>query len=95
MGGLLLPLRGKVYIASDTPTHPIVTNLVSHFSATVLSLNPVQTIQFGCTCMNIVISDGTFSWLIGALASPHARVAVVDRGIPWVGNISMPDWERY
>jgi len=45
--------------------------------------------------MNIVVSDGTFSWLIGALANPHARVAVVERGIPWVGNITLPDWERY
>ena len=29
--------------------------------------NPIETIQFGCTCKNIVLSHGSFSAVIGYL----------------------------
>ena len=87
---------GRVFIASDSLTHDIVRTLASHFSATLLDdLSLVRTIQFGSTCAFIVLSDGTLSWTIGAMAGSASRVRIVPRDFEWHGNITQADWQRY
>jgi hypothetical protein len=101
--------RGKksgsaVFIASDSPTHVIVKTVAAFFEATVLDdLNRVETIQFGCTARNLVLSDGTFSWVIGVFATILANAtnnpAPVIKWLPridvWHGDIFVfNEWER-
>ena len=85
--------RGRVFIASDSPSHSTVRELIALVpGAELIELSVVQTIQFGATCAHFVLSDGTFSWLIGALASPDASVRIVPHKEQWHGNIAFDDW---
>jgi len=59
----------RLYIASDSPSHPIVQDICKTYpSASIVHYTPTQTIQFGSTCKNIILSHGTFSAVIGYLA---------------------------
>ena len=85
--------RGHVFVSSESNNHVLVRRIVSHFSATLLDLSAVQTIQFGSTCAHLVLSDGTFSWTIGSMASLSARIVIVPRKNEWSGNITHSDWD--
>jgi len=86
---------GRVYLSSDSPAHPAVRLVVRTFGATLLHLSIVETLQFGASCGRLVLSDGSFSWTIGALASARARVHVVERRPSYAGNVSLPHWVRF
>ena len=85
---------GRVFLASDSLDHAIVREIVTYFNATPLeNWSIVRTIQFGSTCACIVLSDGSFSWTIGSMASNSSRVRIVPRDLIWSGNITQPDWQ--
>ena len=86
---------GKVFISSDSVDHDIVRSLVTQFNATLLNWSKVRTIQFGSTCAFLVLSDGSFSWTIGSLASINSRVRIVPRSTIWTGNITHADWQVF
>ncbi len=83
-----------VYISSDSIEHPICTKLITKYNMQIVRKNEVDTIKFASTCRHVVLSTGTFSWLIGALAfdsdvyyPQHPRVNW------WHGNIFVfEDW---
>ena len=86
---------GRVLIATDKPGAQGVTVLVQALGAQLLDLNAVHTVQFLATCAHLVLSDGTFSWLIGALAMNATTVHYVPRGREWHGDIFVfEDWVR-
>ncbi len=59
----------KIYIASDDITNNIVKQLLDIFpSIEIIDYNEVETIQFGSTCKNVILSHGTYSAMIGYLA---------------------------
>ena len=58
----------KLYIASDTLGHLLIKKIKMNYpDAVLVDKNPVQTIQFGSTCKNILLSHGSFSAIIGYL----------------------------
>ena len=58
-----------LYIASDDLNHPIITSICNKYLATKkLHGNEIETIQYGSTCKNIILSHGSFSAVIGYLA---------------------------
>ena len=88
---------GRVLVATDSPAHPGITALLQRFSAELLTLDAVQTVQYMATCAHLVLSDGTYSWLAGVLAGAmgNATVRYVPRQAVWHGNIHVfPEWER-
>ena len=95
----------EVFIASDSPRHPTVLALASQFNATILeTLDPVETMQFGCTARHIVLSDGTFSWWIGVLADvlsqalgdPAPSIIWLKDEEDWCGDIFVfPEWRCF
>lgn len=101
--------NGRVFIASDSPNHRIVRELAQRFEGTVLSsFDRVEIIQFGATASKLVLSDGTFSWLIGVMsdvladrtsdqigATNKASVRFLTRSNAWLGDIFVfNDWLR-
>lgn len=56
------------YISSDTIEHKICKKLIEKYNLIIIDMNEVDTIMFASTCNNIILSGGTFSWLIGFLA---------------------------
>jgi hypothetical protein len=59
----------NIYLATDNKSHETVKNLINQYpNIKLVDKSPVKTIQFGCTCTNIILSHGTFSAMIGYLA---------------------------
>lgn len=56
------------YISSDSIDSYICKILILKYNLKIIDYNEVNTIMFGSTCKHIVLSNGTFSWLIGFLA---------------------------
>lgn len=55
------------YISSDTINSNICQKLITKYNLEVIDKDEVETIMFASTCKYIVLSDGTYSWLIGFL----------------------------
>jgi hypothetical protein len=59
----------NIYIASDSPNHDIIQSIIKLYpNAKIINYDEINTIQFGSTCKNIILSRGTFSAIIGYLA---------------------------
>lgn len=59
----------NLYIATDEPSHPKINKLLLLFPKAQLFLrNEYETILFGSTCKNVILSRGTFSNFIGFLS---------------------------
>lgn len=93
--------QGAVYISSDSPQHKTVKGIAAAYpqksyvigaNVTGGNMSLIEIMQFGASCAHLVISDGSFSWMIGALSSRYTSVRIVPRDILWTGNITMADW---
>tara|TARA_Y100000816_G_C26055148_1_gene553614 strand:+ start:140 stop:910 length:771 start_codon:yes stop_codon:yes gene_type:complete len=59
----------KIYIATDTDSHPIILKLKTKYPNVIMLGNDLQSIiQFGSTCKYVILSYGTFSVIIGYLS---------------------------
>jgi len=58
----------NAYISSDTIDSCLCRNLIEKYHLIVFDRNEIETIMFGSTCKHIVLTGGTFSWLIGFFA---------------------------
>jgi len=82
------------YITSDSPGHPIVQSLIQTYKLTLMHTNEIETIMFGSTCKHIVLSHGTFSWLIGFLGI-YSTIYFPTIKKPWHGDIFVfPEWNE-
>jgi len=89
----------RLYVSSDTPDHEIIQGILDAYperSGRVL-LDEVETIQFGSTCRNIVLSHGTYSAVIGWLG--YYSNIYYPECIPskmWFGDIFSvnPEWNK-
>ena len=53
------------YIASDSINHDTCKKLIEKYNLKIIDYNEVETIMFGSTCKNIILTGGTFSYIIG------------------------------
>ena len=58
----------KIYISSDSIEHEICQKLIKKYNIEVFNSDIVDTIMFASTCKYIILSSGTFSWMIGLLS---------------------------
>jgi hypothetical protein len=88
----------NLYIASDNTTHDIIKEIQKGYpNTTILEYNEIQTIKFGSTCKNIILSHGTFSAIIGYLAfySNVHYPEYIENKI-WHGDIfSIQGWNKH
>ena len=75
------------YIASDSINSVICTSLIQKYSLKVINSNEEDTIMFGSTCNTIILSGGTFSWLIGFLAFYSKNINYPINNKKWYGDI--------
>ena len=84
----------KAYITSDSIDHDICKKLIKQYNLIIYNSNEIDTLQFGSTCKSIVLSNGTFSWLLGLL-SFKSNVHYPTIKTKWHGNIFVyPDWHE-
>ena len=82
----------KGYISSDTIDSEICVKLIDKYNLNIINENEVKTIMFASTCTNIVLSGGTFSWLIGFLAFYSKYIYYpMDKKDKWYGDIFVFD----
>jgi hypothetical protein len=82
------------FITSDSPNHPIVTRLVQKYNMLLFNKGEIDTIMFGSTCKHLVLSNGTFSWLIGFLGI-YSSVYFPKMKHMWHGDIFVfPEWKE-
>jgi len=84
------------YISSDSLEHPICNQLIQKYDLKPLIMNEIDTIMFASTCENIILSNGTFSWMIGVLGY-HSTIYYPDPNLreSWHGDIFVfDDWNK-
>lgn len=84
------------FISSDEIDHEICSSLIKKYNLQVIQYNEVQTIMFGSTCKYIVLSNGTFSWMIGILGW-FSKIFYPDPKLinSWHGDIFIfDDWKK-
>ncbi len=64
---------GKLYVTSDSPEHEVCKTLVNKYGAEPFNEDEVTTWLFGRTCRHVVMSLGTFSWILGLFATKSHR----------------------
>ena len=80
------------YIASDTITSSTCMRLIQKYNLKVCEKSDIDTILFGITFNQHVLSGGTYSWLIGVLAQ-DSHVFYPTEKHNWRGNIFVfPEW---
>jgi hypothetical protein len=88
----------KGYIASDSPGHPIVQQLVkTHPTLHIIHSNEVDTILLGSTCKNVILSHGSFSAIIGYMAfKSTVYYPMYEEDKKWYGDMftNIPGWNR-
>lgn len=58
----------RIYIGSDNFNDDLIKQIKTLYPKVIyVKKNPVETIQFGSTCKNIILSHGSFSAIIGYL----------------------------
>ena len=82
------------YITSDSINHDICQRLINKYGLKIYDSDEIDTLQFGSTCQSLVLSNGTYSWLLGLL-SFKSNVHYPTIKIKWHGNIFVyPDWHE-
>jgi hypothetical protein len=84
----------KGYISSDTIKSDICKDLIKKYKLNIAYDTDIHTIMFGSTCQHIVLSGGTFSWLIGFLGFFSNVYFPSHRDKVWYGDIFVfPRWK--
>ena len=83
------------YISSDNINDPFCKYLIKEYDLIVINKSEIKTIMFGNTCKNIILSGGTFSWLIGFFAEKESCIFYPEIQDTWYGDIfSFTNWNK-
>jgi hypothetical protein len=77
----------KGYISSDTIDHSICKDLITKYNLTIIDKSPEETVQFASTCRHLILSHGTFSWLMALLGYNADNVYYPKIKQAWHGDI--------
>ena len=67
----------NIYICSDLENCDIINMLKKKYNAKFIKLDSIETLKFASTCKNVILSLGTYSWLLG-LFSFYSNVYYFD-----------------
>lgn len=82
------------FISSDTISSGICQKLITKYNLNIIDYNEEKTIMFASTCNSLILSGGTFSWLIAFLAFYSKNIYYpLDNKNKWYGDIFIfPEW---
>lgn len=75
------------FLSSDSLGHEICQNLLRQHKAIPFHKSELETVMFASTCKYLVLSQGTFSWLMGFLAFFSEKIFFPKIVRGWHGNI--------
>jgi hypothetical protein len=83
------------YITSDNINHDLCQRLIKKFNLITINSSEVETIMFGSTCKHIILSGGTFSWLIGFLGFKSENIFYPELNERWYGDVfCFSEWKK-
>ncbi len=85
----------NLYLSTDQLDHPIIQNIQREYpECKVVSLSPIETLQFASVHKNIILSHGSFSAIIGYLAFfSDIYYPVYEKDKMWHGDMfSISGW---
>ena len=83
------------YISSDSIESELCQTLISKYNLKIINGDEVNAIMFGSTCKKIILSSGTFSWLIGLFSFFAENITYPKIYRVWHGDIFVfPDWHE-
>jgi len=77
----------EVYISSDSIEDKFCVKLIKKYNLRVYISNDIETIMFANTCNKIIMSGGTFSWMLGFFGYFSKNIYYLNSHIPWYGDI--------
>ena len=84
----------KGYYSSDSIHHPICKKLSEKYNLKTFFDSEEKTIMFASTCKYLVLSSGTFSWMMGFFGY-FSEVYYPKINIKWHGDIFVfPEWSE-
>jgi len=82
------------YISTDTPNHPMIKYLTDKYQLYLICYDEIKTIHFASTCKYLILSQGTFSWLIGFFGF-YSQIYYPKIKHKWHGDIFViPHWQE-
>lgn len=75
------------YIASDSLEHDICKKLIAKYNLKIYDKSEPITIQFASTCKNLILSNGTFSWMMAFFAYFSENIYYPKLKTIWHGDI--------
>lgn len=81
----------KGYISSDSIDDDVCKMLIKRYNLQVIDFGEVSTIMFATTCKHLMLSGGTFSWLLGFLAFYSKTIYYPARKNTWYDDIFVFD----
>jgi len=95
----ILSSMDTLYVATDQPSHPMIAQLMTECrppegAAHLVTLDEVETLQFGSTCKFLVLSNGSYSAVMGWLAFDATEIHYPKyKSQMWHGDMfSIPSW---
>ena len=96
----MLSSMDVLHVATDQPSHPMIAQLMTECrpsgGAELVSLDEVETLQFGSTCKFLVLSNGSYSAVMGWLAFDATEIHYPKyKSHMWHGDMfSIPSWKE-
>ena len=89
-----VPFEGG-YISSDSPNHPLVQELMAKYKLTLVLDTEIRTLQLASTCRFLVLSQGTFSFMMGLFGFYTELIQWPQIKQKWHGDIFvLPGWKE-
>lgn len=83
----------KGFITSDSIEHDFCKKLISKYDLTPINLDPMNTIDYCKNFNNLILSEGSFSWLIGFLSRTN-NIICSSRFNLWHGDLFFDRWKK-
>jgi hypothetical protein len=77
----------NAYVSSDSINSTFCKKLIEKYNLIVIDKNEIETIMFANTCKYIVLTGGTFSWLVGFFAFFAKGIYYPKLENKWFGQI--------
>lgn len=77
----------EAYISSDSIEDNFCKKLIKKYKLRIYISNEIETIMFANTCNNIIMTGGTFSWMLGFLGFFTTNIYYLKLPKTWNGDI--------